>query len=73
MKGFVQGVDRQQTTLLPDGRFGLTPLGELLRSNVPGSMRNPAIALTAPGQASLGPACGGRASGQATNGSRARS
>jgi SAM-dependent methyltransferase len=34
---------------LPDGRFGLTPLGELLRSNVPGSMRNSAIALTAPG------------------------
>src|ERR1700730_3375770 len=34
---------------LPDGRFGLTPLGELLRSNVPGSMRNLAIALTAPG------------------------
>jgi SAM-dependent methyltransferase len=32
-----------------DGRFGLTPLGELLRTNVPGSMRNPAIALTAPG------------------------
>jgi SAM-dependent methyltransferase len=35
--------------VLPDGRFYLTPLGELLRSNVPGSMRNPAIALTAPG------------------------
>jgi SAM-dependent methyltransferase len=34
---------------LSDGRFALTPLGELLRSNVPGSMRNPAIALTAPG------------------------
>ena len=34
---------------LPDGRFGLTPLGELLRSNVPGSMRDSAIALTAPG------------------------
>jgi SAM-dependent methyltransferase len=32
-----------------DGRFGLTPLGEPLRSNVPGSMRDPAIALTAPG------------------------
>jgi SAM-dependent methyltransferase len=35
--------------VLPDGRFDLTPLGELLRSNVPGSMRSPAIALTAPG------------------------
>jgi SAM-dependent methyltransferase len=35
--------------VLPDGRFHLTPLGELLRSNVPGSMRSPAIALTAPG------------------------
>jgi SAM-dependent methyltransferase len=33
----------------PDGRFGLTHLGELLRSNVPGSMRSPAVALTAPG------------------------
>jgi SAM-dependent methyltransferase len=36
-------------SVLPDGRFGLTPLGELLRSNVPGSMRSPAVALTAPG------------------------
>ena len=35
--------------VLPDGRFCLTPLGELLRSNVSGSMRSPAIALTAPG------------------------
>ncbi len=35
--------------VLSDGRFHLTPLGELLRSNVPGSMRSPAIALTAPG------------------------
>ena len=35
--------------VLSDGQFYLTPLGELLRSNVPGSMRNPAIALTAPG------------------------
>ena len=35
--------------VLPDGRFHLAPLGELLRSNVPGSMRSPAIALTAPG------------------------
>jgi SAM-dependent methyltransferase len=35
--------------VLSDGRFYLTPLGELLRSNVPGSMRSPAIALTAPG------------------------
>lgn len=34
---------------LPGSRFGLTPLGELLRSNVPGSMRSPAVALTAPG------------------------
>jgi SAM-dependent methyltransferase len=34
---------------LPDGRFVLTPLGELLRSDVPGSMRNSAIAFTAPG------------------------
>jgi SAM-dependent methyltransferase len=32
-----------------DGRFGLTPLGETLRSNVPGSMRDAAVALTAPG------------------------
>jgi hypothetical protein len=31
-----------------DGRFGLTPLGEMLRSNVPGSMRDMAIALTGP-------------------------
>jgi SAM-dependent methyltransferase len=36
-------------SMSPDGRFGLTPLGELLRSDVPGSMRNPAIALMAPG------------------------
>jgi hypothetical protein len=32
-----------------DGRFGLTPLGEKLRSKVPGSMRESAVALTAPG------------------------
>ncbi len=32
-----------------DGRFGLTLLGEMLRSKVPGSMRESAIALTAPG------------------------
>jgi SAM-dependent methyltransferase len=32
-----------------DGRFGLTPLGEKLRSDVPGSMRDSAIAMTAPG------------------------
>jgi len=32
-----------------DGRFGLTPLGEKLRSNVPGSMRDIAVAITAPG------------------------
>src|ERR1044071_2693339 len=31
------------------GRFTLTPLGETLRSNVPGSMRDFAIAQTAPG------------------------
>jgi hypothetical protein len=36
-------------SVLPDGRFGLTPLGELLRSNEPGSMRSLAVALTAPG------------------------
>src|ERR1700724_1477606 len=33
----------------PDGRFSLTSLGETLRSQVPGSMRDTAIALTAPG------------------------
>jgi len=32
-----------------DGRFALTPLGEKLRSDVPGSMRDAAIALTSPG------------------------
>jgi SAM-dependent methyltransferase len=32
-----------------DGRFGLTVLGERLRSNVPGSMRDIAVAVTAPG------------------------
>ena len=32
-----------------DGRFGLTPLGETLRSGVPGSMRDFANAETAPG------------------------
>ena len=32
-----------------DGRFGLTLLGEKLRSNVPGSMRDIAVAVTAPG------------------------
>src|ERR1700688_350642 len=32
-----------------DGRFGLTALGEKLQSNVPGSMRDSAIAFTAPG------------------------
>jgi SAM-dependent methyltransferase len=31
------------------GRFGLTPLGRTLRSDVPGSIRDTAIALTAPG------------------------
>jgi SAM-dependent methyltransferase len=33
----------------PDGRFSLTSLGKTLRSGVPGSMRDAAIALTAPG------------------------
>ena len=32
-----------------DGRFALAPLGEKLRSGVPGSMRDSAIASTAPG------------------------
>jgi SAM-dependent methyltransferase len=36
-------------SITTDGRFGLTPLGEILRSKVPGSMRESAIALTAPG------------------------
>jgi SAM-dependent methyltransferase len=36
-------------TSTPDGRFKLTSLGETLRSNVSGSMRDSAIALTAPG------------------------
>jgi SAM-dependent methyltransferase len=34
---------------MADGRFSLTPLGEILRSKVPGSMRESAIAMTAPG------------------------
>jgi hypothetical protein len=34
---------------MADGRFGLTPLGETLRSDVPRSLRDAAIALTAPG------------------------
>jgi SAM-dependent methyltransferase len=42
-------VDVGLVAVLSDGQFYLTPLGELLRSNVPDSMRNPAIALTAPG------------------------
>jgi SAM-dependent methyltransferase len=33
----------------PDGLFDLTPLGDILRSNVSGSARDSAIALTAPG------------------------
>jgi SAM-dependent methyltransferase len=33
----------------PDGRFALTPLGEKLRADVSGSMRDAAIAMTAPG------------------------
>jgi hypothetical protein len=32
-----------------DGRFDLAPLGQRLRSKVPGSMRESAVALTAPG------------------------
>jgi SAM-dependent methyltransferase len=36
-------------TSTPDGRFNLTSLGGTLRSNVSGSMRDSAIALTAPG------------------------
>jgi SAM-dependent methyltransferase len=35
--------------MLPDGRFGLAPPGELLRSDAPNSMRDFAIAMTAPG------------------------
>jgi SAM-dependent methyltransferase len=35
--------------MLPDGRFGLAPPGELLRSDVPDSVRDFAIAMTAPG------------------------
>jgi predicted O-methyltransferase YrrM len=34
---------------LPDGCFGLAPAGELLRSDVPGSVRDFAVAMTAPG------------------------
>src|SRR5260370_4372877 len=34
---------------MSDGRFGLTMLGGKLRSNVPGSMRDIAVAVTAPG------------------------
>jgi hypothetical protein len=33
----------------PDARFTLTALGQTLRSDVPGSMRDSAIALTSPG------------------------
>ena len=36
-------------TLDEEGRFGLTPLGDTLRSSVPGSVRKFAIAETAPG------------------------
>jgi len=43
------GVNVGLVSMLPDGRFGLTPMGELLRSNVPGSLRDSAIAWTAPG------------------------
>src|SRR5260370_20041815 len=34
---------------MSDGRFGLTQLGRKLRSNAPGSMRDIAVAVTAPG------------------------
>ena len=34
---------------LPDGRFGLAPAGELLRSDIPNSIRDFAVAMTAPG------------------------
>src|SRR5258708_23036466 len=34
---------------MSNDRFGLTPLGEILRSNVPGSMRDIAVEGTAPG------------------------
>lgn len=34
---------------ITNGQFGLTPLGHTLRSGVPGSMRESAVALTAPG------------------------
>lgn len=33
----------------PDGKFGLTPVGEILRSDVPGSMRSAIVAEMAPG------------------------
>lgn len=36
-------------TVDKQGRFGLTPLGDTLRSSVPGSVRNFAVAETAPG------------------------
>jgi len=36
-------------TMGPDERFGLTPLGDTLRTGVPGSMKNFAIAQTSPG------------------------
>ena len=35
--------------MLPDGRFGLAPPGELLRSDVPDSVRDFAVAMTGPG------------------------
>jgi hypothetical protein len=35
-------------TAMPGGHFGLTPLGQKLRSNTTGSMRDVAVALTAP-------------------------
>jgi hypothetical protein len=36
-------------TVEPGGRFGLTPLGEALRSDIPGSMRSLLVAEMAPG------------------------
>jgi SAM-dependent methyltransferase len=42
-------VSLELVAMLPDGRFGLAPPGELLRSDVPDSVRDFAIAMTAPG------------------------
>jgi SAM-dependent methyltransferase len=42
-------VSLELVAMLPDGRFGLAPAGELLRSDVPDSVRDFAMAMTAPG------------------------